>query len=132
MWTIRRNSVHTRLFINVILRDNEQNLLNKDAMKVVQPPNCTDMAIAWKNSCFIFSERLNFHIVVNLLIIVLALPMSVLTWLSVDEILLLRYVNWFTNFNGLSFNDDIIFIKTHELCFIWFHEEINACLLYTM
>ena len=33
-----------------------------------------------------------------------ALPMSMLTLHSVDEILLLRYVNGSTNFSGLPFN----------------------------
>ena len=37
----------------------------------------------------------------NLSIAVYAFPMRSLASLSVDEILLLRYVNWSTNFRGL-------------------------------
>ena len=33
------------------------------------------------------------------------LPMRILTALSVDEILLSRYINWSTNFSGLLFDD---------------------------
>ena len=43
--------------------------------------------------------------VINLLIAVNALPTRVLTLLSVDEILLLRCKNWFTNFKGLPFKE---------------------------
>ena len=45
--------------------------------------------------------------VVNLLMTVHALPMRVLTLISVDEILLLRYMNWSTNFRGLPFNGEM-------------------------
>ena len=55
---------------------------------VLQLYNSTDMLIAWKNFHFISSD---FHMVINLS---QALPTSMLTLLSVDEILLLRYVNW--------------------------------------
>ena len=47
----------------------------------------------------ILSERLDFHMD-NLSKAVDALP-SMLTSPSVDEILLPRYTNWFTNFSGL-------------------------------
>ena len=40
----------------------------------------------------------------NLSITVHAFPMSMLTWLSVEEILLPRYLNLSTNFRGVSFN----------------------------
>ena len=35
------------------------------------------------------------------------LPMYMLTLLSVDEILLLRYMNWFTNLRSLPFNEEM-------------------------
>ena len=54
---------------------------------------------------FILSEVSDFHIVSNLSIVAHALPMAMLTLLSVDEILLLRYVNWPTHFRGLQFNE---------------------------
>ena len=45
-----------------------------------------------------------------------------LTSLSVDEILLPRYVNWSTNLSG---NGSFLF-KTHKFCFICVHIEANA------
>ena len=59
---------------------------------------------AWKNSRFILSEKLDFHMVDNLLITVHAFPTHILTSLSVDEILLPRYVKGSINFRGLSFS----------------------------
>ena len=43
-----------------------------------------------------------------------------LTSLSVDEILLLRHVNWSTNFRDLQLKegDSSFLFKIHELCFI--------------
>ena len=52
--------------------------------------------------CFILSERSDLHIIDNLSIVVHAVAIRKLTLLSVDEIWLLRYVRWFTNFRGLS------------------------------
>ena len=77
---------------------------------VVQPYSSTDTLTAWKNSCFILSERLDFYIIDNLSITFLALIMQMLTW------------------------DGTILIKTHELYFIWVHKETNAfcCLLQTI
>ena len=67
---------------------------------MVQPYNSIDMATAWKNSYFISFERSDFHMVVNLSIEVRTLPMCMLTLVSVDEILLPRYMNWSINFRG--------------------------------
>ena len=50
--------------------------------------------------------------VVNLSIAAHTLLIRMLTSLSVDEILLPWYVNWFTNFKGLSFN---LFLSTMPL-----------------
>ena len=55
-----------------------------------------------------FYQRPVFHTVINLSVAVHALPMQMLTSLSVDEILLLRYINWFINFRGLPFNSEMI------------------------
>ena len=67
------------------------------------------MATAWKNSCFILLERSDFHMVVSQSIIVHhALPMHMLTLLSIDGILLLRNVKWSTNFRGLPFYEEIV------------------------
>ena len=73
---------------------------------VVQPYNSIDIATTWKDSRFILSQ-LDFQAVDNLSIAVHAFPMCILASLSVDEILLLRYVKWFTNFRG-SFNVEMV------------------------
>ena len=71
----------------------------------MQPYSSTDTATTSKNSHFVLSERSNFHMVDNLS--VLAFPMHMLTSLSVDEILLLRYMNWFTNLRGLASKEEM-------------------------
>ena len=58
-----------------------------------QPYSSTDMAIA-KNFRFILAERSDFHMVDKLPIVVHALPIHMLTSLSVDEILLPNYIDW--------------------------------------
>ena len=77
----------------------------KIRIQVVQPCNSTDMVTAWKNSHFILSEISNFHKINSLSIAVHDLLMNILTSLSVDEILLPRYMNWSSDFGGLSFNE---------------------------
>ena len=58
-----------------------------------------------KNSRFIFSDRLDFHMFVNLPIAVYGFPQCILTSLSIDEILLPTNMNWPTYFRGLSINE---------------------------
>ena len=55
----------------------------------------------------LFYQRSDFHLIINLSIAVRVFPMHMLTWLLVDEILLLRYMNWSTNFRGLTFNKEM-------------------------
>ena len=62
------------------------------------------MATASKNSCYISKD---FHMVINQTIGVYALPMSILTSLTVDEILQPKYMNWSTNFISLPFNEEM-------------------------
>ena len=61
-----------------------------------------------------------------------AFAMRMLKTLSVDEILLSRFVNWSTNFRGLPLKvvyGTILF--KYEFCFIWVHLEANAsCCLF--
>ena len=57
------------------------------------------MATTWKNSNFILSERSDFYMDDNLSIAVHAFLMSMLTLLSVDEILQLNWSNDFRGFN---------------------------------
>ena len=72
-------------------------------VQVMPPYSSTDVATAGKNSCFTLSVRSYSYIVNNLSIAVHAFPVHKLTSLSVDEILLPRYVNWSTYFKGLLF-----------------------------
>ena len=62
----------------------------------------TDTGTAWKKSCFILSERPDFHIVDNLSIAVHGLPMHMLISLSVDKILLPSYFNLSIAENALT------------------------------
>ena len=66
-------------------------------IQVVQPNRHTTTL---KNSYF----ALDCYIISKLLTAVHAFPICVLTFFSVDEILLLRYVNWSSNFIDLPFN----------------------------
>ena len=61
-------------------------------VQVVQPYISINLTIAWKNSHSILSGRSDFHMVNNMSIPVRTLPIGMLTSLSVDEILLLRYM----------------------------------------
>ena len=71
------------------------------------PYHSTDTARTQKNFRFILSDKSNFHKVDNLSVAVHTLPMCILIRLSVDEILLPRYVNWSTNFRGLPFHEEM-------------------------
>ena len=62
-------------------------------VQVVQPYSSTDITTARKNCRFSLSVRSDFHMTDNLVVADHAFSIRVLTSLSVDEILLLRYVN---------------------------------------
>ena len=72
------------------------------SVQVVQPYSSTDTATAWKKFRFILSIKSDFYMINDQSIAVHAFPMRILTSLSVDEILLPRYVKWSSNFRGLS------------------------------
>ena len=78
---------------------------------VVPPYSRIDMTAAWKKLCLFLSDRFDFHIINNLLIAVHAIARCILMSFSVDEMLLLRYVNLSTNFREpqLSKYCDFIF-----------------------
>ena len=71
------------------------------SIHVVHPHSNIDTAIALKKSYFILSDRSDFHMINNLSIVVHTFARHMLTSLSVDEILLPRYVNLSSNFRGL-------------------------------
>ena len=93
------------------------------SVQVVHPYSCTDTFTAWKKSCFILSKISNFHMIDNQSITVYTFARYMLTSLSVDEILLLRYVNMSTNFRGLPLR---VLFKIHVICFICIHIKTNA------
>ena len=68
---------------------------------------CTLVLTRLQNSNFISSERSDFFIIDKLSAAVHVLSMRILTSLSVDETLLLTYVNRSTNFRGFPFNEEI-------------------------
>ena len=55
-----------------------------------------------------------------------AFPMHMLILLSVDEILLLRYVKGFTNFRGLPLDEEMALCLKYEFCFICIHTEADT------
>ena len=84
----------------------------------------TDIVKARKKSCFISLNRSDFHVIDNLFIAVKASTWCMLTSLSVDEMLLSRYVNWFTNIRGLPLRVEIAppctkLMKSVLLAFTW-------------
>ena len=66
----------------------------------------------------LFYQRSDFHMIDNLLITVHAFAWNMLTSLSVDEILLPRYVNLSTNFSGLLLIMEMTPRLKHIYCFI--------------
>ena len=70
-------------------------------VQVVQTYSSTDMTTVWKNCRFSLSVRSDFHITDNLFVADHAFLIRVLISLSVDEILLPRYVSCSTGFRGL-------------------------------
>ena len=91
----------------------------------------SEMGNKWSHNCFVgccFQD--SFKTIHS----IFAFPMSILTLLLVDEILLPRYVNYFTDFRSLTFNVAPSSLKKHDLYFIWVHIEANAscCLFQAM
>ena len=96
-------------------------------IQVVSPYSSTDIVTAWKKFRFILSERSDFHMIDNLGIAVHSFAMHMLTSLSVDEILLPRYVNTPINFWGLpQCGDGSFLFKIHEISFICLHIKTDA------
>ena len=102
----------------------------------MHPCSSTDLFTVWEKSCFILSEKSDIHMIDHLSIADHAFLTHMLTSLSVDEILLLRYVNLSINFSGLPLQvvGRSFLFRINELCFIWIHVADNAsrCLLLVM
>ena len=94
----------------------------------MHPFSSIDTAIAWKKSHFILLERSAFDTIDNLLIAVHTFSMRMLPSFSVDEILLLRYVNWSSNFRGLPLKVKMALSWLNHMNFlkIWVYIEANA------
>ena len=74
----------------------------------MRPYSIMDTATARKKSRFILSERSDFYMINTVSIVVHALTRCMLTLLSIDEMLLPRYVNWSTNFRGLPLTVEMV------------------------
>ena len=74
---------------------------------MVHPYSSIATATAWKKSHFILLDRLDFYITDNLSIAFYIFARDILTSLSIDEMLLLKYVNYSTNFRALSFRAEM-------------------------
>ena len=90
------------------------------SVHVVHPNSSTDTTTALKKYCLILSDRSDFYIIDSLSIAVNAFTKRILTSLSVDEMLLPRYVNLSTNFRGLLFRVETAPSRLKHMCFISF------------
>ena len=99
------------------------------SIHVVHPYSSIDTAIASKKSCFILSDRSDFHMIDNQSIVVYIFAQYMLTSLSIDKILLPRYVNLSTNFRGLLLKVEMAPSCLKQMnCFICVH--IASCCLH--
>ena len=73
----------------------------------VHPYSSTPTAAACKKSRFVLSDRSDFRMIDSLLIASPAFTKCMLTSFSVDEMLLPKYRNWFTNFRGLHLRVEV-------------------------
>ena len=95
------------------------------SIRVVHPYSSTNTVTYCKKLRFILSDWLDFHMTDNLSIDVHSFSWHILTSLSVDEILLPRYVNMSTNFRvGVAPSR-----LKHMTCFICVYKEANSCKL---
>ena len=74
----------------------------------VHPKNSIDIATTWKKSLFILLNRSDFHIISNLPIAFQIFTRCMLTSLSVNEMLLVRYVKGSTYFWGLPLTVEMV------------------------
>ena len=74
------------------------------SVHVVHPYSRIDMTIVWKKLRFIILGKSDFHMIDNKLIVVYAFASCILMSFSVDEMLLLRYVNFSTHFREPPFS----------------------------
>ena len=93
----------------------------------VHPYSSIDTVKAWKKSHFISLDGSDFHMSNNLSVAVDTLVRHMLQSLSVDEMLLPRYVNLSTNLKGLQLRVEVApFRLKHVLYFICVHTKADA------
>ena len=90
--------------------------------------NSINTTTALKKSSFLLSDRSDFHMIDSLLIAVQAFARCILTSLSVDETLLLRYVNLSPNFAVLLIRMEMapFYLNYMHSVFVCIHMEANA------
>ena len=93
---------------------------------VVHPFSSNDTVKAWKKSYFILSEKSDFYMINNLSVVVYTFTRCRLILLSVDDILLLKYVNWSTNSRCLPLKVEM---TPSCLKHIYLHSHRSQCLL---
>ena len=94
---------------------------------MVHPYSTIDTNATWKKSFIILSDISNFHMIDNHSIAIHTFPSCILTSLSVDEILLLKYVNLSTNFRRLPFRMWMAPSRSkHAFRSVCVHVEANA------
>ena len=82
-----------------------------------------DTDTAWKKLCFI-SYSLNFHLIDNQSVAIHTLAWYMLISLSVDEILLPKYVKWSTHFRGLP-----LWVEMFPSCYKYAYSVLFAFIL---
>ena len=99
------------------------------SIHVVHPYSRIDTTAIWKKSGFVLSDWLD-----NQSIAVLTFARHILMSFSVDETLLLRYLNLFKILENFCLEWRCLLIKTFVFCFVCIYVETNAisCLLQTM
>ena len=103
---------------------------------VVHPYGRIDTTTTWKKLCFISLDGWDFHMINNLWIVVCAFASCILMSFSVNEMLLLRYVNLSTKFRESPFwvKMSPFWLKHIYFIFVCIDMEANVtcCLLQTM
>ena len=88
---------------NIAYRILEQFSSSFFSIHVVHPYCWSDIKAAWKKLYFILLDKSDFHIINNLLKAIHTFTGYILMSFSVDEMLLLRYLNLSTNFRNPPF-----------------------------
>ena len=102
------------------------------SVHVLHPYSRIDMTAAWKKYHSILSDKSDFHMYNNLLIAIHAFACHILMSFSVDETLLLSYVNFSTKFRKLPLSVEMCPFGLKPMysvlsAFIWRLMPLAAC-----